>query len=320
MGWIAGIFSAFHHLRGLRLDATRGFWEVEGTTDFPALLRAVFEWFPDDSVLYFEGGSPNEELSAFMAAHAVPETVHIATGTIWPKPKVFHVPATRENIDLLADLAERCAEPELAVHVHVYRDGEVLLEWHDAFAQPMLLAGSLGENTVREFAAALGATVEERIPRNQASQPTGHASLSASRGEGLATRHHGSQVSTRARSVALVLLGAAALVLKGQYSGPGLDLVHGYGGNVAASFAVYFLARLVTIRSSHPRAWAAGLALGAVELFEVLDGFGVMSNVYDRWDLAANAAGIGLAAALDAVIERISRGTSDRQPRQFSPL
>lgn len=125
---------------------------------------------PPKPVLYFEGGSPNEEISTFMAAHAIPETVHIATGTIWPEPKVFHVPATRENIDLLADLAERCAEPELAVHVHVYRDREVLLEWHDAFTQPMLVAAALGENTVRGFAAALGATFEKGTSSNKASE------------------------------------------------------------------------------------------------------------------------------------------------------
>ncbi len=103
--------------------------EVEAETDFPALLRAVRAWRPEESVLYFEGGSPN---------------------------------------DLLADLAERCAEPELAVHFHAYRDGEVLLEWHDAFTQPMLLAASLDENTVREFATALGATFEKTGPRDAA--------------------------------------------------------------------------------------------------------------------------------------------------------
>jgi len=170
MGWIARMLggASKEQLSGLGLDLTKGFWEVEGRTDFPSLLRAVHEWFPEDSVLYFEDGSPNEEIRAFMATHAVPETVHIAYGTIWPRPKVFHVPATPENIDLLADLAERCAEPELAVHFHVYREREVLLQWHDAFTQPMLLAGALGENVVREFAAAFGGTFKRGRISNEA--------------------------------------------------------------------------------------------------------------------------------------------------------
>ena len=111
-----------------------------------------------------------------------------------------------------------------------------------------------------------------------------------------------------------MLLGVGGLVLKGRYSGPAHDLVHSHGGNVAASFAVYFWARLATApllaadrarRESRlgpklPRLLAAGLALVIVQLFELFDGFGVMTNVYNRVDFAANAAGIAIAFALDA--------------------
>jgi hypothetical protein len=38
---------------------------------------------------------------------------------------------------------------------HVYRDQSVLLEWHDAFTQPMLLSGELPEQKVRTFAERL---------------------------------------------------------------------------------------------------------------------------------------------------------------------
>ncbi len=122
-----------------------------------------------------------------------------------------------------------------------------------------------------------------------------------------------------ARNVLFVLLGVGGLLLKGRYSGPGHGLVHSYGGNVAVSFAVYFWARLATapfaarfmadlarreqrlnLKSNLPRILAAGLALAVVQLFELLDGFGVMTNVYDRFDLLANTAGIAMAFALDA--------------------
>lgn len=119
-------------------------------------------------------------------------------------------------------------------------------------------------------------------------------------------------MSRRALNVLFVLLGVGGLVLKGQYSGPAHDLVQSYGGNVAASFAVYFWAKLVTDRSNFPRALAAGLALVVVQLFEVFDGFGLMHNVYDRYDFAANTAGIGLAVTLDAVVKRMSRGRPER--------
>ena len=113
------------------------------------------------------------------------------------------------------------------------------------------------------------------------------------------------------RSVFFVLLGTAGLVLKGHYSGPCREAVHSYGGNIAASFAVYYI---VTILPSPPRfgkLLTAGLALAVVELFEALNGFGVMTNVYDPFDFAANAVGIALALAVDIVI----RGIGDRVHR-----
>ena len=119
-------------------------------------------------------------------------------------------------------------------------------------------------------------------------------------------------MSRRAQDVLCVLLGVGGLVLKGQYSGPADELVQSYGGNVAASFAVYFLAKRVTARSNLPHASAAALAFMVVQLFEVLDGFGLMKNVYDRLDLAANTAGIALAITLDVILMRISGGRSAR--------
>lgn len=104
-------------------------------------------------------------------------------------------------------------------------------------------------------------------------------------------------------------------MLKGRYSGPANELVQSYGGNVAASFAVYFLAKRVTARSHLPHASAAALAFMVVQLFEVLDGFRLMKNVYDRLDLAANTAGIALAITLDAIVKRMGGDRSARLER-----
>jgi hypothetical protein len=110
-----------------------------------------------------------------------------------------------------------------------------------------------------------------------------------------------SATTSKARSVLLVLIGIAALVMTRHYSGPFAEMVHSYGGNVSASFAVYFLIRIVTFQSGHGRLLTACVAFLIVALFEVADGFGVMTNVYDPVDLAGNALGVGLAVAVDAL-------------------
>jgi len=121
-------------------------------------------------------------------------------------------------------------------------------------------------------------------------------------------------VSTKTRNVLFILLGVLGLLLRGRYSGPQAGFVRSYGGNIAVSFAVYFLITLVPIRHKFRRLVTAGLALTGVDLFEATDGFKVMSNTYDPLDYVANAVGIGLALWTDVAASRImdSATTQDR--------
>ena len=109
-----------------------------------------------------------------------------------------------------------------------------------------------------------------------------------------------SDSGTRIRDIGFILLGVAVLVFKRHYSGPYEAVIDAYAANVAVSFALYFNANLVAVKFRYRRLWAAGLALAAVELFEVFDGFGIMSNVYDSMDLVANGIGVLLALVVDS--------------------
>jgi hypothetical protein len=116
----------------------------------------------------------------------------------------------------------------------------------------------------------------------------------------------------RAWSVTMVLLGCAGLVLKRHGHGPVGELVWSYGGNIAASFAVFHVVGLLDTVRKHGRFAVAALALLTVSLFEVTDGFGVMSNTYDPFDLGANVVGVGLAVLSDRVA---SRATAKRESK-----
>ncbi len=104
------------------------------------------------------------------------------------------------------------------------------------------------------------------------------------------------------RNVVCVLFGAAALVLKRHYVGPIEQAVHNYGGNIAASFAVYFMFLQLPVPPAYKQPVAAALALAVVELFEAFDGFGVMTNTYDPFDFFANALGVALALTIDRTL------------------
>lgn len=109
-------------------------------------------------------------------------------------------------------------------------------------------------------------------------------------------------MTPKARNVFFVLLGVATLVLKRHYSGPFVEIVYSYSGNVSVSFAVYFVVRISTSDWKYEKLVTAGIALLVVELFEATNGFGVMTNVYDPGDFVANAVGVVLALALDILV------------------
>ena len=110
--------------------------------------------------------------------------------------------------------------------------------------------------------------------------------------------------AARARTVAMVLVGVAVLLAKPLYRGPQGWLVWNYLGNLSASFSTFFIVLLATWNLPRPRLLAALAALAVVESFELLDGFGIMTNTYDPWDLVANAGGVGLAWVLASLRDR----------------
>ena len=102
----------------------------------------------------------------------------------------------------------------------------------------------------------------------------------------------------------MVLAGVAGLLIKGWFADPIGELAYSYVGNLAVSFAVYFLVSIPS-GSRLNRVTMAVIALLVVEIFELADGFGIMTNVYDPFDYLANALGVALAYLVDVFSARI---------------
>jgi glycopeptide antibiotics resistance protein len=108
-----------------------------------------------------------------------------------------------------------------------------------------------------------------------------------------------------ARNLLFVAVAIILFLMKRQYAGPFQELVQSYAGNVTVSFALYFVfLRMCMMLPRFGRLIAAALVLVCVESFELLDGFGFMSNTYDSFDLLANAIGVGFALSLDVMMSR----------------
>jgi hypothetical protein len=124
--------------------------------DLYRLLAALGELAGDDTVLYLEGNHIAPDVRAFLEARPATASTPVKRGTIWPRPKSFHLPLTRANLAGLRELAENHAEPEICDHLVVYRGDRLLLEAYDAGNNTVWVATDLPPDTLAGLRRALG--------------------------------------------------------------------------------------------------------------------------------------------------------------------
>jgi hypothetical protein len=87
---------------------------VGHVSDFYALLYAIDETMPKDSVLCLEGTAIASDVVAFLEQRPAPAPARIDPNTLWPKPKFFHLSLSGTHLTDLRALADHHAEPEVA--------------------------------------------------------------------------------------------------------------------------------------------------------------------------------------------------------------
>jgi hypothetical protein len=133
-------------------------WKVSGVRTAEDFFRAASLLVPDATHMFLEG-SPDPDIVTVLA-DAVDDTAYTApVGTIWSWPgknRRFSVRASPELFARLSDASSNLAEPEICDHVHFYRGEEVLVQWFDAFLEPLLISKSVARERVERFASAVG--------------------------------------------------------------------------------------------------------------------------------------------------------------------
>ena len=137
-------------------------WEVRGIRLADAFFDALAELVPLPAYLCFEGTSIVPDVREVLEANAVAPAIQIPAGTLWPRPNAFHVLANESFIRKLAVLAGQHAEPEICDHFHAYQNGHGLLQWYDAFDDPLLVDESIPEAALERFCAKLGVRYSQR--------------------------------------------------------------------------------------------------------------------------------------------------------------
>jgi hypothetical protein len=118
---------------------------------------------PDATHMFLEG-SPDPDIAALLAEEGDGADYAAPIGTIWSWPQKNHRFLVRASSGLFVRLSEAAshhAEPEICDHLHLYRGLEPLVQWFDAFSDPLLVSKSVARERVERFASAVGGTVSD---------------------------------------------------------------------------------------------------------------------------------------------------------------
>ena len=138
-------------------------WKVSGVRTAEKFFRAVSLLVPDATHMFLEG-SPDPDIEALLKDEADAADYAAPVGTIWSWPGKNRRYSVRASPDLFVRLSEAAshhAEPEICDHLHFYRDQEALVQWFDAFSDPLLVSKSVARERVERFASFVGGTVSD---------------------------------------------------------------------------------------------------------------------------------------------------------------
>lgn len=138
-------------------------WRISGVRRAETFWGAVSLLVPDATHMFLEG-SPDPDVEAVLANAAAGVDYAAPAGTIWSWPRKnqrFSVRASPELFARLSEASSNHAEPEICDHVHFYRGQEALVQWFDAFSDPLLVARSVARERVERFVSAVGGVLSE---------------------------------------------------------------------------------------------------------------------------------------------------------------
>ncbi len=135
-------------------------WAIEGNPDFALLFRNLPGLIEGGATLAISGSSLGHDVKDYLDKLKVTPSNSIRCEPHFFGPEAYHIPITVKNLNGLADVSERHAEPEVADHMIVYRDTTVLLEWYDAGSNPIWITKDVAKERIDNFGRAIDCEIK----------------------------------------------------------------------------------------------------------------------------------------------------------------
>ena len=150
------------HVDAPRRIDHRNCWTVSGVRSAEKFFRAVAMLVPEATHMFLEG-SPATDVVALLSPYRIHADYGAPVGTLWswPREQRFSVTASPALLASLSEAAVHHAEQEICSHLHLYRDGEPLLHWFDAFADPIMVSKSVPRERLERFCIETGGALSD---------------------------------------------------------------------------------------------------------------------------------------------------------------
>jgi hypothetical protein len=137
-------------------------WRISGVRSGEEFFRAILPMVPDATRVFLEG-APATDVLALVAPHVddVPYAAPVGTFWSWPRNRRITLRASPTLLTELARAAACHAEPEICTHLHVYRGDEPLVQWFDAFDDPILVSKTVPREAVQRFCDEVGGVLSD---------------------------------------------------------------------------------------------------------------------------------------------------------------
>ena len=127
-------------------------WVDEGITEPSTFFSALPEALPGATHFEIEGSRISAEAKALYTAHEDGSLMRSSRQTLsWSRR--FRCALSPELLSELTRIASKGEPASLFDHLSIYDGDRQLLDWHDAFANSLLIASEVPEKNVRALAS-----------------------------------------------------------------------------------------------------------------------------------------------------------------------
>jgi hypothetical protein len=132
-------------------------WDIDqGIRNAERFFRVLPKLFPDANLFIAQGSRIADDVAAFYRQHTPPPPSRPTDLSRFTLTRRYFCLASPEFFLELARLAAKKPREQLLHHLYLYRDDHQLIEWHDAFANALLLSPDLPESTIAALADKFG--------------------------------------------------------------------------------------------------------------------------------------------------------------------